>query len=100
MLMGINTAIYDQRALSPRRASSGKTDELAYQPGGRKWRKEHYTRKARMENFKEKVRRLKWKAAYANAPEHHWQHLEEQRKTRKKEERETRKKRRSSGNKK
>ena len=90
ILFGPNIGIYRQRNLSPHLLSSGRTDELAHQPGGRKWRKEHYTRKAKLEEIKENARRQKWEKAYPGAPEHHLENLEKQRKERKQRERNTR----------
>jgi hypothetical protein len=88
---GINTAVYEQRQLSPHLLSSGRSDEIKHQPGGRKKGKEHYERKGRLEEKKEQVRRILWEGAYPNGAESHWQDLEERRKKRKQRERNTRK---------
>jgi hypothetical protein len=66
---------------SPHRSSSGMTSEIQ-RKGGRKARKEHYTRKAVLENQKEAERRRVWLQLHPDASESNWRRREERRKTR------------------
>jgi len=66
---------------SPHRSSSGNTSEIQ-RKGGRKARKEHYTRKAVLENQKEVERRRVWLQLHPGASESNWRRREERRKTR------------------
>lgn len=66
---------------SPHRSSSGQTSEIQ-RKGGRKARKEHYTRKAILEREKEEKRRRAWEKLHPGASESNWRRREERRKTR------------------
>jgi hypothetical protein len=76
---------------SPRLSSSGRTSSIQ-RKGGRKARKEHYTRKAVLERKKEEKRRQLWALRNPGASEENWRRGENLRKTRKAIERSMRKK--------
>lgn len=63
---------------SPHRSSSGNTSEIQ-RKGGRKARKEHYTRKAILERQKEEKRRRVWLQLHPDASESNWRRREERR---------------------
>ncbi len=70
---------------SERLASSGASNTMA-----RKTRKEHYRRKAQLEDRKEAGRRAQWLKEFPGAPEAAWNRREARRQSRKAAERHTR----------
>ena len=83
---GFAEALRRAYARSERLASSGMSNTMA-----RKTRKEHYRRKAQLEERKEAVRRAQWLAEFPGAHESSWARREEFRKRRKERERYNRK---------
>jgi hypothetical protein len=69
--------------------SSGRTSSIQ-RLGGRKARKEHYTRKGKLEEKKEKARKELWKQLYPDAEPANFQRHEAERKWRKAHERKVR----------
>jgi hypothetical protein len=86
--LGIEGAMAEA-AGSPRRASSGMTEEMKRRP--RKERQAYYTRKAIHEAEKEAERRRRWQRRHPGASESNWRRREATRKTRKAAERAWRK---------
>jgi hypothetical protein len=85
MKFGFKEALHRAYARSERLASSGASNTMP-----RKTRKEHYRRKAQLEERKEAARRAQWRAEFPDAPESAWTRREERRQRRKADERHTR----------
>lgn len=83
---GFAEALRRAYSRSERLASSGQSNTMP-----RKTRKEHYRRKAQLEERKEAARRAQWLAEFPGAPETSWARREEFRKRRKERERYSRK---------
>ncbi len=82
---GFAEALRRAYARSERLASSGQSNTMP-----RKTRKEHYRRKAQLEERKEAARRAQWLAEFPGASERAWVRREERRQKRKADERHTR----------
>ena len=80
--VGLDAAVDEIYVSSPRRSSSGRTSSIQRR-GGRKARKEHYTRKAILERQKEEERRRVWERRHPGGRESNWLKREAERKTRK-----------------
>jgi hypothetical protein len=82
---GFAEALRRAYARSERLASSGQSNTMP-----RKTRKEHYRRKAQLEERKEAARRAQWLREFPGASERAWVRREERRQRRKADERHTR----------
>jgi hypothetical protein len=83
---GIEGALQRAPTPSPRRSSSGKSHKMT-----RKVRKEHYKRKAQLEEEKEKQRLRAWMTKNPNGDPMDWVRREQARRERKERERKSRK---------
>ena len=88
---GIEKALQRAPTPSPRRPSSGESHRMT-----RKERKEHYKRKAQLEDEKEKARLKSWMAKNPNGDPMDWVRREKARRERKEGERKSRKAQRKS----
>lgn len=88
---GLEEALQKAPTPSPRRASSGESHRMT-----RKERKEHYKRKAQLEEEKEKARLKAWMNRNPNGDPMDWVRREKARRERKERERATRKAQRKS----
>lgn len=90
-VFGLEEALQRQPTPSPRRSSSGESHRMT-----RKERKEHYKRKAQLEEEKEKARLNAWMVKNPKGDPMDWVRREQARRERKERERTTRKAQRKS----